>query len=532
MIIHYRWSLTSPGSVAFAQYAQSCNSDNVCFSLNIPDATASSGSGDIYMQISAPTSYSWVALGQGSQMAGAQMFVLYTDASGTNVTLSPRLSTGHSMPTYNSAAQVTLLDGTGVSNGVMTANFRCSSCSSWSGGDMDFTSSSGNFIYATRTGSGLDSDSPSASISQHNNHNDFQFDFTEARGGDSINPFTSGTAATSASGGAATASNSAAASSSCVSRTASSTIAAPSGSGCPTAWPTAWSSSWPSSRPTQYASCFSGRGYGSWPTAAPYVKAKRDDDSDGDDDDSVNYCDSSSGNSGSGSSSSSSSSGSSGSSGSSFNLDSNGVPFGGDFNKARHVMIAHGVMAALAWVILFPFGSISIRSFSFPGLIWFHAIFQSLAYLVYIAAFGLGIYLAQNTVGLNQAHPIIGIVIFILVFFQPFLGFLHHKFFKTHSRRTVWSYGHIWLGRILITLAMINGGLGLQLSANSRTGEIAYGVIAGVVWVAYVASIIYGERKRKRTAPPSYGKSMQMERSRSSSGSPTGPREWYGKGRN
>ena len=58
-------------------------------------------------------------------MSGSQMFVLYTDSSGTNVTLSPRLGTGHVEPQYNSAAQVTLLDGTGVSNGKMTANFRC-----------------------------------------------------------------------------------------------------------------------------------------------------------------------------------------------------------------------------------------------------------------------------------------------------------------------------------------------------------------------------------------------------------------------
>lgn len=53
---------------------------------------------------------------------------------------------------------------------------------------------------------------------------------------------------------------------------------------------------------------------------------------------------------------------------------------------------------------------------------------------------------------------------------------------------------HIWLGRLLITLGMINGGLGLLLSANASTGEyIAYGVIAAVIWVAYVALVVGGE---------------------------------------
>lgn len=59
------------------------------------------------------------------QMAGANYFVVYGNAAADNVTLSPRLSGGHSMPTYNAAAKVTLLDGSGISNGTMTANIKC-----------------------------------------------------------------------------------------------------------------------------------------------------------------------------------------------------------------------------------------------------------------------------------------------------------------------------------------------------------------------------------------------------------------------
>lgn len=45
---------------------------------------------------------------------------------------------------------------------------------------------------------------------------------------------------------------------------------------------------------------------------------------------------------------------------------------------------------------------------------------------------------------------------------------------------------------------MINGGLGLQLANNTRKGEIAYGVVAGFVWVVYIISIFVGESKRRR----------------------------------
>jgi hypothetical protein len=55
-------------------------------------------------------------------------------------------------------------------------------------------------------------------------------------------------------------------------------------------------------------------------------------------------------------------------------------------------------------------------------------------------------------------------VLFILIFFQPILGYMHHRLFKKYKRRTFWSHAHIWLGRIIITLGIINGGLGLDLA--------------------------------------------------------------------
>ena len=45
---------------------------------------------------------------------------------------------------------------------------------------------------------------------------------------------------------------------------------------------------------------------------------------------------------------------------------------------------------------------------------------------------------------------------------------------------------HIWHGRILIILGIVNGGLGLQLADNTTSGEIAYGVVAGVIFVVYI----------------------------------------------
>ena len=124
-------------------------------------------------------------------MNGASMYVMYQDGSG-NLTLSPRLGTGHSQPredTSSSAAKLTLLAGSGVANGVMTANFVCPNCESWSGGSLSLTDTASEWIAAWKSGSSLSTTSKSASISQHDDHDQFQLDLTQATVSTDSNPF-------------------------------------------------------------------------------------------------------------------------------------------------------------------------------------------------------------------------------------------------------------------------------------------------------------------------------------------------------
>lgn len=175
-------------------------------------------------------------------------------------------------------------------------------------------------------------------------------------------------------------------------------------------------------------------------------------------------------------------------------------------NQRQKILIAHGVLAALAFVIFFPIGSILIRLGSFRGLWLVHGLFQIFAYLIYIVAFGIGIWLVKNIPVnlLDHYHPVIGIIVFVLLFFQPFLGLIHHFQFKKYNRRTIWSYGHLWLGRVVITLGIINGGLGMLLATETgffapSKGQIAaYGVIAGIMWLLWVVASIIGERRKSR----------------------------------
>ncbi|CAK4030570.1 wall-associated receptor kinase [Lecanosticta acicola] len=206
-----------------------------------------------------------------------------------------------------------------------------------------------------------------------------------------------------------------------------------------------------------------------------------------------------------------------GGSGNPYSSGNNNGGFGSGFNSyfsgTSKIITAHAVLATLAFAFLFPVGGIMIRLASFRGLWLVHGLFQIFAYLVYIAAFGIGVWMISQRDGLiNDPHPIIGIVLLVVLFFQPALGFVHHILFKRKHKRGIFSYGHIWLGRLAITLGIINGGLGLRyarmspIARPSKGAIVAYGVVAGFIWLLYVISAIIGERRRKvkELEPPVY----------------------------
>lgn len=106
---------------------------------------------------------------------------------------------------------------------------------------------------------------------------------------------------------------------------------------------------------------------------------------------------------------------------------------------------------------------------------------------------------------LTEAHPIIGLVLLALLLAQPVGGFLHHSNYKRTGGRTAISHGHIWGGRALIVLGIINGGLGLRLADNTTTGRVVYAIVAAVMSVAWAAAIAWGEWRSRRNNRDSFG---------------------------
>lgn len=143
--------------------------------------------------------------------------------------------------------------------------------------------------------------------------------------------------------------------------------------------------------------------------------------------------------------------------------------------------------------------------------------------------------LSSNGAVWRYPHAAIGLVMLIGVFFQPWLGYIHHKIFKRRLDainagdmtkklgRTIITKAHLWLGRLLITVGVINGGLGimvtwdrgesLQSVQTSKRAAIAYAAIAGTLFLIYAALMFRHEYRRAPLVMTTRDGSPSIERS-------------------
>jgi hypothetical protein len=208
----------------------------------------------------------------------------------------------------------------------------------------------------------------------------------------------------------------------------------------------------------------------------------------------------------SGSSSSSGSTSASGSPSSSESSGGGGMPE--DYDMVR---MAHAIMAPLAFVLFFPLGAMAIRLLSFQGVVWFHAGWMVFTYIIVLGSMGMGVWIAVMSDQLDTTHSIIGLVVVGGLLLQPISGLTHHLLYKKTGGANVATYPHIWWGRAIVTLGIINGSLGLSLSDNTTTGHVAYGAVAIVMWALWMTVIVVSFIKSRKNIEKgdSYGTEMQ-----------------------
>lgn len=163
-------------------------------------------SSDVYIYFASPA-YSWVAVGFGASMQDSLMLVMYASGDGNStftpttyacphhiihqdtnklappdITLSPRLSTAHTEPSFSPETSLTLLNGTGVYDGTYIARAICHACRVWPSGFLDPASRSAPMLFAFGPGTALQSDDPAAPLRRHVRYGTFAMDLVAATG--------------------------------------------------------------------------------------------------------------------------------------------------------------------------------------------------------------------------------------------------------------------------------------------------------------------------------------------------------------
>lgn len=149
---------------------------------------------------------------------------------------------------------------------------------------------------------------------------------------------------------------------------------------------------------------------------------------------------------------------------------------------------------AVVFLFLFPIGALMAYLPIGRNIILAHAPIQFLSACLLIVGMALGVKLGVDIDSYDEYHQIIGyVVVGCLILFQPILGVIQHLRFRQLGKRTVFGHVHQWLGRVLILLGIINGGLGLRISGEigsdyvPRWSVIAYSVVAAVMGLIYIA---------------------------------------------
>lgn len=163
------------------------------FALNVEQDT-----GDLYMHMSCPAGNSWMGVGIGDEMKDSLMFVAYASSNGSGVTLSPRVATGHSEPSFYDKITCDLVWGDEYAggntvtstddglDGVMTVNAVCHNATQWGTGTLKTGTTDGTaatdqpFIFAVGPSQSMESNSQSANMRRHDFVGHFTMDISQA----------------------------------------------------------------------------------------------------------------------------------------------------------------------------------------------------------------------------------------------------------------------------------------------------------------------------------------------------------------
>ncbi|KAK3070508.1 hypothetical protein LTR53_010355, partial [Teratosphaeriaceae sp. CCFEE 6253] len=152
--------------------------------------------------------------------------------------------------------------------------------------------------------------------------------------------------------------------------------------------------------------------------------------------------------------------------------------------------IVHGVLMCLALIVVFPLGALLLR---LADSVRWHSAVQSFGLLCVVVGLGTGISVSSEynrSKNLRSPHQITGLLVFAGVLVQSGLGLTHHLIFKRTKQPTLFRKGHLILGPTIILLALINGGLGIDLALD-HSARLPCGIVVAFLFLGFIAARTY-----------------------------------------
>jgi threonine/homoserine/homoserine lactone efflux protein len=172
---------------------------------------------------------------------------------------------------------------------------------------------------------------------------------------------------------------------------------------------------------------------------------------------------------------------------------------GGANVPGQSMLVAHAALMCCAFVVLFPLAALAVRVPLSVRVTRLHAPWQLANLAVAVSGTGLGIALAKERhipIG-HTSHTIVGLVVVgCLLLVQPAMGWLQHQRSRKTARRSPFGWMHVFLGRVLLILGVINGGRGFSLAHDHQYK--AYIVVVAVVGAFYMAVLVWNWLRSRR----------------------------------
>ncbi|XP_047333839.1 cytochrome b561 and DOMON domain-containing protein At5g47530-like [Impatiens glandulifera] len=172
----------------------------------------------------------------------------------------------------------------------------------------------------------------------------------------------------------------------------------------------------------------------------------------------------------------------------------------------------HGVLNAVSWGVLMPFGAMVARYLKVfksadPAWFYIHVTCQTSAYIIGVAGWGTGLKLGEQAALQNTIHRNIGIALFCLGTLQVFALLLRPN--KDHKYRFYWNMYHWGMGYAVIILTIINIFKGFEMLNVAKGWKRAY--IGVLIFFAVNVVLLecytwYIVMKRKKDTPSAAGK--------------------------